>query len=47
MILLAIGVAILDEHARLACLETNALACHAAAISTAVHRFVIVILLVW
>jgi hypothetical protein len=32
MIPLAIGIAIPDEHARVACLETIALSCHAAAI---------------
>jgi hypothetical protein len=38
MIPLAIGIAILDEHTRLARLETNASSCHAAAIGTAVGR---------
>ena len=35
MIPLAIGIAIPDEHTRLACLESNALSCLAAAIGTA------------
>jgi len=36
MILLAISIAVPDEHTRLACLQTYASFCHAAAIGTAV-----------
>ena len=38
MIPLTVDIAILDEHTRLTCFETNALSCHAAAVGTAVHR---------
>ena len=42
MILLAINVAVLDEHASLTCLETNAsLSSHAAAIGAAVDRRIV------
>jgi hypothetical protein len=35
MIPLAFGIAILDEHTRFTCLETNTPSCHTAAIGTA------------
>jgi hypothetical protein len=44
MILLACGAAVLDEHARLACLETNTPYCHATAIGAAACRHVLVFL---
>jgi hypothetical protein len=42
MILLTIGIAIPDEHARLTRLETNTPSCHAAAIGTAVGRRIVI-----
>jgi hypothetical protein len=42
MILLTISIAIFDEHARLTCLESNALSCHATAIGTAMCRRIVI-----
>jgi hypothetical protein len=39
MVLLALSIAVLDKLTRRTCLETDSLACHAATIGTAVHRF--------